>query len=392
MSSSESEAPCPRTVLCQDAERRCFLKGGAWVQDFADRGHPQFIAKHKKTPRDPSTTTAQLCGGAYGYITIEPRYTRIQRIDENSLTLTLRYDTQAVTSQALVSMMTSNAKALLNLVVPVIFVTEGCRKTAKCIKEEEDIFLGLFQITHVSVSEKLTLQLTWFGHGNASLNIARDHVWPCLATLTPQERTEGVEVENGVTSAVAVPPAAKRQRVVRQDILVPADENFATSGRQAKLLWQGAIWKARTTIDVMVYCLTCPVILQDLVNARMRGVNVRVIVDAPQQGSVHQMPASSRALLDKLEPWYLTLSNGVTDLKIHTKLLLVDADEETGCFIQGSYNPSTVACSQLEIASKELCSHKLKACKELFTRVWSHCERKQPAHMQSAPGQSQEQR
>lgn len=90
--------------------------------------------------------------------------------------------------------------------------------------------------------------------------------------------------------------------------------------------------EARHSVHVQAYLLTSRSIARALLQARQRGVRVEVLADREmlQKGDNSQLPALAAAGIPVwLETRYASA---------HNKILLIDAEDERGVVITGSYN------------------------------------------------------
>ncbi len=105
-----------------------------------------------------------------------------------------------------------------------------------------------------------------------------------------------------------------------------------TPGDDAAGLVQARIDQARLSIRVQAYSFTHPGIAKALVEARARGIDVRVIAD-PEQ--VRRQPSSQIPVLARQGvPVWLDGQHAAA----HDKVMIIDAERPEGTVITGSFN------------------------------------------------------
>lgn len=109
---------------------------------------------------------------------------------------------------------------------------------------------------------------------------------------------------------------------------------FTKAGQHPEKLLIKAIGEAKSTLDVAIYSLTHPDIVQAILDAEQRGVAVRIISDEQQSGGEAQKKAIQR-LHDAGIPIKIDNHSGL----MHLKMTIVDGSIAT----IGSFNYSKAA-------------------------------------------------
>lgn len=121
--------------------------------------------------------------------------------------------------------------------------------------------------------------------------------------------------------------------------------------------------KAVNRIDIAIYSLTHPTIVKAIVDAKKRGIAVRVISDKIQSAGATQKHAINDLLLNEI-PVKINTHSGL----MHLKMSLVDATMVT----LGSYNYSMAASTKNdEVMIIITDPNIILACQTEFDQLWA---------------------
>lgn len=111
---------------------------------------------------------------------------------------------------------------------------------------------------------------------------------------------------------------------------------FTQAGQKPEVVLQGVIRSAQSTLDVAIYSLTHPDIVKALVDAKKRGVQVRVITDQQEAKSRTQAEAL-KILREAGIPVKVNSHHGL----MHLKMTIADSKVAT----TGSFNYTKAAAT-----------------------------------------------
>jgi len=170
---------------------------------------------------------------------------------------------------------------------------------------------------------------------------------------------------SGITEAVAVLPDNLKDVHTYQSVGT-VDVAFSPSGGITNMIIR-EIAKAQSTIQVQAYSFTSPEIINALITAKKRGIDVRIIIDKSNVAGIDK--DSSRAIRMK-NLYSAVIENGIP-IKIddafqiaHSKIMIIDEID----VITGSFNFSYSA--EHNNAENCLIIHGNKQLAEQYMKNW----------------------
>lgn len=302
------------------------FQAGVWQQHLrAERGSAvkgvrMFFGGHAK----------QEAPGADGYVCVLPQTQ--QELSDGVREVSLASMKQALKAGKAWQANMDGLRAIDGRAVPVIFM--ACGRPADKRFGSEDRLLGRFTVT-ITDEENLACRLT-----------PTDD----LDRLTPGRKRCSAKC------------ADRPKRRIYSSVGAAPPMPFALTGAESRNLWLSVIRAARTSICINAYCMSDSDILQQLLDAQTRGVEVRVRLDARQQ---------LRTMESELPvPSHLVSVSSDDRLLMHKKELLADPQQASRRLVVGSYNPTLNARTSQESAFLLTDAPTIQAVAERFEQDW----------------------
>ena len=149
-------------------------------------------------------------------------------------------------------------------------------------------------------------------------------------------------------------------------------DRVAVTGAHSKELYVRSLQSATCTVRLNAYCISDLDIVEELRRAAERGVTVKLRYDHRQQTKTNAACfEEDRLRLIEVHPIVVSDDD---KLLMHKKELIVDADEEFGFALMGSYNPTTTARGSQESVVRLQDPYAVEVLRARFDCDWKHEE------------------
>lgn len=344
---------------------KCFEQG-IWVQHLKDqknsnasvRGVRFFFAEiplpvgNQQPSQDPSSYTDTLMRGTSGYVCVTPKTVSSEGEGVLKVSLDCMKD-MLVKKKA----WDTNKKAyaqLMNMKVPVIFMSVGRPVEGKF--GTSDRLLGLFHCTPLD-PDVLSCTLTTCESDCG------------LVHLTPPQ-----ELDDHFDSSTRAARKRRRELPVyyATGCLMGIIDRVAVTGAHSKELYVRSLQSATSTIRLNAYCISDLDVVEELRRASERGVVVKLRYDHRQQAKTNATCLEDdRLRLVEVHPVVVSEDD---KLLMHKKELIVDAGEELGFVLLGSYNPTSTARGSQESVVRVQDAYVVETLQKRFDWDWKQEE------------------